>query len=599
MKITLFPLFFLLMTTSFYGASLEYTLSFMPPHTHTYVIELQTEPQNEAFTDFKMPAWRPGRYYLQDYAAAVSHVEAFSIGSQQLTWKKIDKDTWRVFHQKPEKVRIRYRFFADNEDAGSSYLGQDQAYFNPVNMFMYVPGRYESPVKLEVKALPADWKVATPLQRGSSYNRWQADSYHEFVDSPTVFAKEIKTLTFEDDGTTFYLHFQGDYQGNREVDEALKENIKKICQEQVRIFGGKYPFKEYHFIYRLLPYDMRHAVEHSNSASFVLPARVTSSVQALSGVYGITAHEFWHAWNVKRIRPAALWPYDYSQPQYTTLHWFTEGVTDYYTLLSQVRTGLISEENFYRRLARTIESVENSYASTVVSASSSSFDSWQATSSYAPPQFGTSYYGLGSRLGILFDLELRKMSEGSIGLDDIFHYLYLTYYEQGKGVPEDGIQKAAEKLTGNSWQAWFDDYVHGTKVYDYKSLFSTFGLDIRSEADEDTGPRRIGIMRLQKTSQGFLVNLLDPRGDAARDGIAQGDLILGIDGQNAVDTDIDTYLSSLKKGSKISMKVFRGQSVQDLTVSFKGSYQPTVFYIEEKSRPKTKEEKLRKSWLGN
>lgn len=590
---------FFLMTTSLFGVSLEYTLSFMAPHTHTYVIELRTEPQGETYTDFKMPAWRPGRYYLQDYAAAVSHVEAFGAGSMTLKWQKTDKDTWRVFHGKLEKVRIRYRFFADNEDAGSSYLGHDQAYFNPVNMFMYVPGRYNAPVKLEVKDLPTNWDAATALQPGDKYNRWEADSYHEFVDSPTVLAKEIKTLTFEDEGTTFYIHFHGDYQGNKDVDEALRENVKKICHEQVRIFGGKYPFKTYHFIFRLLPYDMRHAVEHSTSASFVLPARVTASVDALSGLYGITAHEFWHAWNVKRIRPAALWPYDYSQPQYTSLHWFTEGVTDYYTLLSLVRTGLSSKENFYRRLARTVESVENSYAASVVSASSSSFDSWQASSSYAPAQFRTSYYGLGSRLGLIFDLELRKVSEGTVGLDDIFHYLYMTYYEKNQGVPEDGVQKAAENLTGQSWQTWFDDYVHGTKPYDYKSTFSAFGLDIRSEADEDTGPRRLGIMRMQQTSQGFLVSSIDPRGDAARDGLAQGDLILQVDGKSAAGMQLDTYLSGLKKGCKVNMQVFSGQGVQELTINFKGSYQPTVFYIEEKGKLKTKEENMRDRWLGN
>lgn len=598
MKNTLFSLL-LLMTTPFYGTSLDYSLSFMSPNTHTYVIELQTEPQYETYTDFKMPAWRPGRYYLQDYAAAVSHVEAFGTGAQPLKWQKIDKDTWRVSHDKLETVRIKYRFFANNEDAGSSYLSHDQAYFNPVNMFMYVPGRYDTPVTLEVKDLPSHWDAATPLQQGDKYNEWKADSYHEFVDSPTVLAKEIKTLTFEDKGTTFYMHFHGDYQGNKEVDEALKENVKKICQEQSRIFGGKYPFKTYHFIYRLLAYDMRHAVEHSNSASFVLPARVTASVKALSGIYGITAHEFWHAWNVKRIRPAALWPYDYSQPQYTNLHWFTEGVTDYYTLLSLVRTGLSTKENFYRRIARSIESVENSYAASVVSASASSFNSWQASSPYAAPQFRTSYYGLGSRLGLLFDLELRKVSEGTVGLDDIFHYLYITYYEQDQGVPEDGIQLAAEKLTNQSWQAWFDSFVHGTEAYDYKSVFSAFGLDIRTESDDDTGPRRLGIMRTQQTSQGFVVSSLDPRGDAARDGLAQGDLILSIDGQNATGVDLDSYLSDLKKGSKISIKVFSGLGLQDLEITLKGSYQPVVFYIEEKDRQKTKEENMRERWLGN
>ena len=595
MKINLF-LFLLL--NSLYTFSMDYSLSFLAPSTHTYQVELRTEPQTADYTDVKMPAWRPGRYYLQDYAAAVSHFEAFAEGSMQLTWEKIDKDTWRVYHGQLKKLRVRYHYYADNEDAGSSYLGHDQAYFNPVNMFMCVDGRYDEAVRLEVKDLNRSWKAATPLRQGEAYNVWEADSYHEFVDSPTVLAKEIKQLSFKDKGTTFYLHFHGDYQGDRAVDNTLIENVTKICQEQARIFDGNYPFETYHFIYRLLPYDMRHAVEHSNSASFALPARVTSSERALSGLYGITAHEFWHAWNVKRIRPAALWPYDYSQEQYTRLHWFTEGVTDYYSLLTLVRTGLNSKENFYRRLARTIESVENSYAATVVSPSTSSFESWTATSPYAPAQYRTSYYGLGSRIGLIFDIELMQVSNGKISLDDVFHYLFITYYEQDKGVPEDGVQKAAEELTGKSWQTWFDDYVHGTKAYDYKDAFSALGLKLRSESDDDTGARRLGIMRLQSTSQGFSVSQLDPRGDAARDGLAQGDLILSVDGKGAADLDIQTYLSGLKKGSKIEMQVFSGQGIKNLQISFKGSYQPTVYYVEEKAKQKDKETKIRESWLG-
>ena len=171
------------------------------------------------------------------------------------------------------------------------------------------------------------------------------------------------------------------------------------------------------------------------------------------------------------------------------------------------------------------------------SPSASSFNSWIATSPYAPAQFRTSYYGLGSRLGFMFDIELMRVSKGQINLDDVFHYLFITYYERGKGVPEDGVQKAAEELTGTSWQVFFDKYVHGTAPYDYKDALSALGLRIRSESDDDTGARRLGIMRLQSTSQGFNVVQLDPRGDAARDGLAQGDLILSVDGKGASDPE--------------------------------------------------------------
>ena len=588
-----------LLPLSLLAADYEYCLTWLAPNTHTYVVEASVAPETEGSTRFSLPAWRPGRYILQDYAAALSQVEAFDEQEQPLTVQKIDKDTWLVNHPASvKKVTLAYRVYANNPDAGSSLLDQDQAYFNPINLFPFVPGRMEGSVQLELPILPDDWKIATALEPTDDRKVYFAESYHDFVDCPTVLARDIKQLQFEDQGTTFYLHFHGEYGGDRETDAAILDMVQRIVREQAAIFGG-YPFDTYHFIYRLLPYNLRHAVEHSRSASFALPATVTQSTQqALSGLAGITSHEFWHAWNVKRIRPAALWPYDYSQPQYTHLHWFTEGVTDYYADLTLLRAGLIDEPRYVSSVSGTIQRLENSYAATVVSPAMSSFNSWLAGTPYEHPDHRISYYTLGSRLGLMLDLSLRSKSKGQVSLDDLFSYLYQTYYQQGEGVPENGIQLAAEKLTGNSWQDWFDRNVSGTEPIDYQTFLTPLGLRLVSSSIDNAGLRALGIVSMDELSQGILLRKIHPGGDAYAGGLAVNDLLVELNGQNVLKADLEELIAGLKPGDDITVKVVRNLQLQTIRFSYQQRYLPQNYELQQVDRMSKKQQQLYQAWIA-
>ena len=592
-NLLILPLF-LLIVASLHAQdpTYHYRLGWDAPHTYTYTVHLEVSPQQAAYTDFQLPAWRPGRYYLQDYAAGISHFVAQNDQNKALKWKKLDKNTWRVFHHEdqPKTVNIHYHFFADNQDAGSSYLGENQVYFNPINLLMYVPGRLDAPAILDVPQLSDDWKVASALKRETS-QRFTAPSYHDLVDCPTVFAPEMKQLSFTDQGTTIWLHFQGNYRGDESVDKTLIDNVRKICRTQAAIFGG-YPFEDYHFIYRLVPFELRHAVEHSHSSCFVLPDRISSSPHAIASLYGITAHEFWHVWNVKRIRPAALLPYDYSGPQYTGLHWFTEGVTDYYTHLTLVRAGIISLENFYLRLSNSINAVENDYAAMVVSPTASSMNSWTANSPYANPMTQVSYYGLGARIGLLLDLSLRKRSDGKVGLDDLFCYLYQQHYQQNKGVGEDDIQRAAEALTRADWSDFFDRYIHGTKPFAYEPLFKAFGIEAEKSL-ETSGTRQLGLMKLREISQGVQIIDVRPEGDAWKAGIGMGVVLLSIDDQKPT-ADFKT----LKKGDQVEVKYLTMLGPKSVQIRYSGKFSPYSIDLKSLPKPKTSQQSLLEGWIG-
>lgn len=580
------------------AADYNYTMTWLEPHTRTYVIELETEVQEGEYTDLAIPAWRPGRYYLQDYAAAVANFRASDTKGKALKWQKIDKDTWRVYHAAASSIKASYHYFANNQDAGSSYLAADQVYFNPVNLFMYKVGNFEGSVELILPKLDKEWKQATALGKTDAYNKFTAKSFHEFADSPTVFSSKMKQWRFEDQGTTIYIHIQGNFLGKDEDGEELVDMLKKICAEQAAIFGG-YPLDHFHFIYRLLPYNISHGVEHKFSTSIAYPEAATRNANALVSKFkGTSTHEFWHLWNVKRIRPAALWPYDYSKPQYTSMHWFTEGVTSYYTSLTLMRTEIYTEKQFLDLLARDIQSMENNYASQVVSPSQMSFDSWLSSSPYAMGHTRVSYYTAGSRLGTMLDLSIRSLTKGKKSLDDVFRYLFENYYQKDQGYPEDGVEKAVEAVTGKSFSEFFATHVDGTESFDYGKIFKPFGLKLEIEEKEKAGMRHLGIVSADNISQGLYIKRVHRAGDAFIAGISEGDLILEVDGQAIGSIDFDEYIDKKKKGDQIQMQVYSDGEVRNITLDYQrrfGSYSYSLVRVE---NPSKKQDKLYQEWVG-
>lgn len=575
-------------------AKYNYTLQWDKPNTHTYRITMETEPQTLEYTDIQSALWRPGRYITQDFAAAIWDVSAKDGAGNVLKIQKISKNTWRVFHGKTDKIVAKYAYYAENDDAGSSYYVEGQVYFNPSNCFMYVPNRWDDAVNLTIPDLPSSWKVATALIPTKDPHLFTANSYHDFADSPTVFAEKMKILSFTAKGTVFYLYFQGEYRGNVGVDSALVKQIRKIVLQQAAVFGG-FPFKTYHFIYRLLDYDMRHAVEHNNSASFVLPAKVTETEKSVvSGVCGITSHEFWHAWNVKRIRPAALVPYNYGTEQYTGLHWFTEGVTDYYSTLTMIRAGVISREEGLKTFASGFQSLDNTYAYSVVSPEESSFNSWLAHSSYAHPLHGTSYYPSGQRLGVLIDLKMLAMTKGKKSLDDVFRYLYKEYAEKGLGVPEDGIQKAIELISGASWQDFFDAYIHHTTPIDYQKIMEGTGVSLSIKENNNLTWEKLGIVQYEKLTQGWFIKKINPAGDAYKAGIAGGDLIFKVNGKMPQDVNENEVFKALQKGKDITLDFINQQGYEHReTLKYTGSAIPVIY-----SFSINEDNALIEQWLG-
>jgi predicted metalloprotease with PDZ domain len=594
MQKLLFSFLLVFASTVSLHAQYNYTLSWDNPNTHLYQVSLEATASAGGSTDFQIAAWRPGRYIEQNFAAAVSEFKAMDENGAPLKWMKTDKDTWKVTNppngKEPVKIVVKYQYYANVMDAGSSVLNAQQAYFNGSNLFMHVRDRYAEPCTLTVASMPVSWKSGTSLTKGSAHNIFMATDYHEFVDCPTILSPTLHSFSMQLKGATFWFHFQGGFTGGKATEDKLMADAQKVFLEQAALFGGNFPFTEYHFITQLLSFNMRHAVEHKYSSCYALPQTIAQSPAHIASMYSILSHEFFHLWNVKRIRPASLWPYDYQHIQYTSLHWFTEGVTDYYTSLAMVRAGVMSRPDFCKGMSDNITSLENEYANKVVSPSDASFNSWLVRSAYMNPNANTSYYPLGERVGLLLDLEMRRRSEGKHSLDEVMEYLWKNNFQQDMGVPEDGVQKAVETLCGESYSAFFDGYVIGVKPIDYETFFKPFGFEMKVE-DAVSGYDRIGITDTEKTPVGIYLSGLRPDGDAVKAGLSDGDVLQEINGSSAASLKATEFFGGVKKNDKLAIKALRGSETLNITVVVSEATAPKVYTM-------TVQEKLNKKEQG-
>lgn len=579
------------------GDTIRYSIGWDNPASQLYTIRV-TAPAGAGPVVFSLPAWRPGRYILQNYAANVQAVRAEDEGGRALAVEWTDLDSWTVEPGGAGAVTLAYEYYAATFDAGSSTLRPDLAYFNPVNLLPWVEGRMGRPVRLTIEA-PADWQVATQLDRaaGDSGHVYVAPDYHRLADSPTIAAPELTTWDFEVDGVTYHAVFRGALDLAERTREQILGDLIALTREVVAVIGVT-PFQEYWHLYQLVPYPFGHAVEHEASASYVVSDGIFRSDRGYRGFLSVTAHELFHAWNVKRIRPAALWPYDYSTPQLTGLHWVTEGVTSYYDTLVLGRADLVTPAEYYEALADNIQSLQNSPGRQVTSATLASITSWFSGYGDGNPNQTVSFYTKGALLGLLLDLRIRDATDGERGLDDVMRWLWQEYYEQGRGYPEDGFQRAVEAVAGRPFDEFFARYVHGTEELPYDSTFAIVGLTARQEADPSRPAATLGLTARPEDGRLVVGNVL-PESPALEAGIMRGDTLVSIDGaalQSA--EDLRAILEAREPGDALEVVVQRpgGQTTMTVTLGGDGNLR---WVVEPVASPGERQIRLREGWLAS
>ncbi|SNS02594.1 M61 family metallopeptidase [Hymenobacter mucosus] len=519
---------------------IHYYASFENPLTFYVQIQMTFEVAADATQalELQLPAWRPGRYELQNFAQKLQHVVVEDAASgEPLPSRKLTKDRWQVTEVAGRTVRVRYNFYAHQMDAGGSWLDETQLYLNPVQAFMYIEGREKEMCQLTLD-LPESWQLACGLPQ-SGPSTLQAQSFDHLADSPLIASPTLQYRNYEVNGLPFYIWIQGECP----VDWAhLVEDFRAFSAEQLALFGS-FPAQDYHFLNQILPYKHYHGVEHLNSTVIMLgPAELLMTEGLYKELLGVSCHELFHAWNIKSIRPAEMQPYDYARENYFRTCFIAEGITTYYGEYLLARAGVRTAEQYFQELNIVLRKHFDDYGRYHLSVADASMDLW--LDGYKPgiPDRKVSVYHKGALVALLLDLTLRQLSGHKRSLDDVMRRLWEDFGKTGVGYTEDDYIRIVQEVAGRDMQAYFDKFIYGTAALEdpLNRVLGFVGCRLRIEENASTSEGMYGFRAAVRNERTLVTDIL-PDAPAAL-ALTVDDEIVAVNGRR-VDMNLHNLLS--------------------------------------------------------
>ena len=584
---------------------LQYQLVLARPTTHLVEIHIDAANVTEPQLDFVMPAWSPGRYAVYDFAKNVQEFDARGGQGQALPWQKTDKQTWQVdTREAGGEVRASYKVFANDLNGSFSQFDTSHANLNGASIYMYVAGHKPDPIALTVDP-PANWKIISGFSLSTDQKTLQAPNYDRLIDTPMEISPACSILTFENAGKEYRVAVHS-YNSDANGAEKLKEGVEKIVQAETAMMPAP-DYEHYTFIFHFDPeIEMGDGMEHLNSTQIIISGDPSGS--GLDEALVDAAHEFFHVWNVKRLRPAALGPFDYTRENYTRSLWVAEGFTNYYSYISLLRSGLWSRATFLDHLAGEIRELQDDPGRKLMSAESSSFNAWfyDRAPQMQETNFANStisYYNKGALLGMLLDLEIRSRTGGQKSLDDVMRYLYtkfyeapaVSYYEPGRGYEEKDVLEAFNAVSGSDFGPFFTDYVRGTVPLPYNKTFALAGLSLRVEAQQGAAPS-LGILTSPE-DRGVRILSVMPGGAADRAGLSRDDLLIAVDDLSLATSSLSDRLQIYPPGTSVPFTAERHGIRERISVTLDPPRKEQYSIVELPSAA-PEQVKIREGWLG-
>lgn len=560
-----------------------------------------------------MPAWIPGSYMIREFARNIVSIRA-EVDGKTVALEKIDKHSWRTGKlPKVGALTLSYEVYAWDLSVRAAHLDESHAFFNGTSVFLAVENRTDQACLVELLRPEGSryrsWQVATALtpatgMKGAAklrgFGLYKANDYEELIDHPVEMG-EFALASFEAGGVPHDIVLTGrhDCDLNR-----LGADLKRICDWQNALFGGAAPMDRYVFMAMIVG-DGYGGLEHRASTA-LLASRMDlpwpgmgKATDGYKTFLGLCSHEYFHTWNVKRIKPAAFTPYDLSVENYTRLLWAFEGFTSYYDDLALVRSGLIGEEEYLDLLGKTISNVLRGPGRLKQSVAESSFDAWikYYRQDENSPNAIVSYYQKGALVALALDLQLRKMSGSRISLDDVMRVLWERHGLSGMGVAEDGIFTAVEDVAGEGGKAladWLKKAVTGTEELPLARLLKHAGVSYQ----ENPGSKApsLGIKAGQGGGEVRLASVFDG-GPAQQAGLSAGDTLVAIDGIKVTSDNLDALLIRKAAGTEVEIFAFRRDELMRFCVTLAPAAQDTIkLGLVAKVSPEAR--RLRKAWLG-
>jgi predicted metalloprotease with PDZ domain len=555
--------FLLALVTTSAGATIRYTVSIEHPERHIFHVSMEI-PDVAGEVTVQMPAWN-ALYQIRDFSAHVREVEAFA-GSNPAALEKLDKLTWRITGN--GTITVRYATYWDEPGPFATQLNADHAFINPAMILMYVSTRRAEGVVLDMPDVPLEWEAAgASLKRLEQVSRarkleFAATGYDTLVDAPIEAAKFEKfDLPGMNPPVSVVVH------GDKWKKKDVEEELRRICAYELKLMEGA-PYEHYTFIIHLGPTaaGAGGGMEHANSTAI--------SLRSEEEFPDIAAHEFFHLWNIKRIRPATLDPVDYTKEQYTRALWFAEGVTSTYAAYTVLRSQLRSKDQFYFNLSQQISGLEVRPANRWQSAEESSLDTWlEKYPLYDRPENSVSYYAKGQVLGVLLDILIRDRTDNEKSLDDVLRAMNNEFAKQNKPYRDSlDIRLTAEQVAGGSFEDFFRDYVSHAQPLPYSQIFALAGLALR------TAQRKrpvLGFFTERGAGGEVSVQGLDSESPAAEAGLRSGDVILSWNGSEPP-RNAERWVYSQKAGSVVRVRVRRDD--REVSIDFRIDEKTETFY---------------------
>ncbi|MGI9182147.1 MAG: M61 family metallopeptidase [Longimicrobiaceae bacterium] len=589
-----------------------YRLSLAEPHTHLFRVEIAIKGVQEP-QELAMPSWTPGSYLLREFPRNVQEFHAEDGAGRTLGWQKTDKNRWRIEEPADGALGVRYAVYANELTVRTSHLDASHGYVNGAGVFMYVAGREAEEATVEIDA-PAGWRATTALRDAGSH-RFHARDYDELVDSPIEIGTH-ELLEFEVAGRPHRYAIWG--HGNYDPQRLIADTRKIVLAEQ-ELFGVL-PYEEFTFILHLVPGGYG-GLEHRSSTSLLID-RWSFRGEEYERFLGLVAHELFHAWNGKRIRPAPLGPFDYTRENYTRNLWVVEGLTTYYTDLILRRAGLITPERYLVKLEEAINRLQSQPGRQVQTLEESSFDAW--IKFYRPdehtPNSQISYYQKGALVGLLLDLRIRSATEGTRSLDDVMGLLWERYGAPDRGFPEAGeesvIERIAQEVCGEPLGDFFDRYLRSTAELEYGRHLAAAGIELTpadtserpsgesaatstnaaEPAAADSGSQvELGV-RLKEEGNRTLVTHVLADTPAYRAGLNANDEILALDGLRVNSKGLAARLAERQPGERATLTLFRRDELLTLAVELEPPSTPRV-RLTRVTDPTNLQEAIYRDWL--
>jgi predicted metalloprotease with PDZ domain len=530
----------------------RYTVSLAGAPQHLVRVNILLDP-GPPERDLQLPVWN-ALYQVRDFAQYVSWVRARSRSGHPLAVRKLDKSRWHVAGVEGG-AEIEYEIFADQAGPFSAQLNTQHAFFNLAEILMYLAGARASRMQVRFADIPSGWRIATALA-GSPAGDFSAENYDCLVDSPVEIGA-FQESDFDEAGGHYRVVVDAD-PGDYDMQKIIPM-LRSLVSAATAWMDDR-PFDTYLFLYHFPRAPAGNGMEHANGTAIDMSAQLLAdNPQALAD---LTAHEFFHLWNVKRIRPQSLEPVDYTKENYTTALWFSEGVTTTAGNLVLLRAGLRDTSGYLKGLGAEIGELERRPAHLVQSAEESSLDAWlEKYEYYRLPGRSISYYNKGNLLGVLLDLQVRESTHGSASLRDVLRSMNQNYAGQGQFFPDsDGVQKAAEAVSHTSLGWFFQKYVAGTDEIPWDDFFKSVGLHLVRRTISVADLEFVATRNFNATP---VVAAVTPLSAAQRAGLGIGDTILEINGRMA-GSDFQQRLAELRPGDTLHLRVRNSRGEHEL-----------------------------------